>query len=188
MKLIPYVGLIINFCEKSDYPQCANPSLSDVATRIEFLDRRCPVIHRRVTKRDIVDASKRAPAHPYFSAILCVEFEGSDLGPPGDIVFMWTVLLFGWSAAPGYFQCCARLISLLHCLHKPVSPITGARTFSSHMYVDDVMVVEVDLPQRFAQSADVVANCCNMVLGASEVREREKKKKIEGNGFRGGFS
>ena len=178
MRLISDVRLINNFCDKEDYPQCINPSLEDIATRVEYLDRCFPGVPRRVTKRDVNDAFKRVATHPDCVSILCTEFPGSELGLEFDLVFFWLALPFGWSASPGYFQNCARLVTLLHCMRKPVSPLTGLLSFASLMFVDDAMLIDVDLPGRLEQSAQVWEHCCEMVLDHDSVSD--KKKVVEG--------
>ena len=178
MRLISDVRLVNNFCDKVDYPQCINPCLGDLATRVEYLDRCFPGIPRRVTKRDVNDAFKRVATHPDCVSILCTEFPGSELGLDFDLIFFWLALPFGWSASPGYFQNCARSVTLLHCLHKPVSPLTGLLSFASHMFVDDAMLIDVDLPGRLEQSARVWEHCCEMVLDTDSVSD--KKKDVEG--------
>ena len=177
MRLISDVRLVNNFCDKEDYPRRINPTLSDLATRAEYLDRCFPGVPRRVTKRDVNDAFERFASHPDCVDILCAEFPGSDIGLEFDIVFMWTALPFGWSASPGYFQACARLVTTLHCLHRPVSPITGALTFESHMFADGAMIIDVDLPGRLEQSARVWEQCCISALDTGSVSD---KKRIEG--------
>ena len=90
MRLISDARLVDNFRHKEDYPQCANPSLSDLATTIEYLDRCFPGFPRGVTKRDVNDAFKRVAPHPYCVGILRTEFPGQELG--------WISILFlcGW--------------------------------------------------------------------------------------------
>ena len=178
MRLISDVRLVNNFCDKEDYPRCINPTLSDLATRVEYLDRCFPGVPRRVTKRDVDDAFKRVASHPDCVAILRAEFPGQEPGLDFDIIFMWLALPFGWSASPGYFQACARLVTTLHCMRKPVSPITVALTFESHMFVDDAMIIDVDLPGRLDQSARVWEQCCVTVLDTVSVSD--KRKKVEG--------
>ena len=178
MRLISDVRLVNNFCDKVDYPPCINPSLEDLATRVEYIARCFPGIPRRVTKRDVNDAFKRVATHPECVSILCTEFPGGELGLDFDLIFFWVALPFGWSASPGYFRNCARLITLLHCLHKPVSPLTGLLSFASHMFVGDAMLIDVDLPGRLEQSARVWEHCCEMVLDFESVSD--KKKEVEG--------
>lgn len=95
-----------------------------------------------------------------------------------DLISMWLALPFGGSASPGYFQDFAGLITSLHCLHQPVSPIMGSLAFASHMFVDDAMIIEVGLPGRMDQSARVWAQCCVTVLDSGAVSD--KKKRAEG--------
>ena len=92
-----------------------------------------------------------------------------------DLIFMRLALPFGWSASPGYFQACARLITALHCLHKPVSPSTGALAFPSHMSVGDAVIIEVDLPGMLEQSARVWGQCCIAVLDSWSVSDKKKE-------------
>ena len=107
IRLISDVRLIGNFCDKSDYPSRINPSLMDIASRVESLDRNFPGAPRRVAIRDVGDAFKRVAAHPDCASILCTEFDGADLGFPRDIAIFCLALPFGQSASPGYFQACA---------------------------------------------------------------------------------
>ena len=178
MRLISDVRLVNNFCDKNDYPACENPTLADLVQRVEMLDRNFPGVPRRVTKRDVSEASKRVSTHPGCVSISCTEFPGKDIGLAHDIVFFWLALPFGWSASPGYFQTCARVIAKLHCAHRPLSPVTGSFPFISHMFVDDAMIIEVDFPGRLEQSVNARESCCEMLLGAGSVSE--DKKRIEG--------
>ena len=177
MRLISDVRLINNFCDKNDYPACENPSLVDLAQRVEALGRNFPGVHRKTTKRDANEAFKRVATHPDCAAILRTEFPGSELGPPYDVIFFWLALPFGWSASPGYFQTCARLITKLHCAYRPLSPSAGNFPFVSHMFVDDDMLIEVVFPDRLEQSANAWEHSCDMVLGTGSV---SMKMKIEG--------
>ena len=121
MRLISDVRLINNFCDKSDYPSCVNPSLVDIARRAGCLERNFSGATRRVTKRDVIDAFKRVSTHPDCASILCTEFPGADLGLPQDII-VFSALPFGRSASPGYFQACARMVTKLHPAYQPASP------------------------------------------------------------------
>lgn len=154
MRRISDVRLVNNFRDKSDYPFCANPSLSDIARRVGFLDRKFPGVARLFTKRDVGDAFKGVAANPDCASILCAEFPGADIGLPRDIVILWLALPFGRSASPGYFQLCARLVTKLHCAYQPVSPLGGSIPFSSHMFAGDARIVDVDFPQRLGQTAN----------------------------------
>ena len=176
MRLISDVRLVDNFCDKTDYPTCLNPTLADLAKRVESLDRNFPGIPRRVTKRDVSEASKRVATHPDCVSILRTEFPGSELGLARDIVFMWLSLPFGWSASPDYFQTCARLIAKLHCAHYSPSPLAGHIPFVSHMFVDDAMIIDVDFPGRLEQSAAAWEECCTVVLGDGSVSQDETRK------------
>ena len=118
--------------------------------------RNFPGVPRRVTKRDVSEAFKRVSTHPDCVFILCTEFPGNELGLAHDIVLFWLALPFGWSASPGYFQTCARLITKLHCAHRSLSPVTGNFPFISHMFVDDAMLIEVDFPGRLEQSLNAL--------------------------------
>ena len=177
MRLISDVRRVRNFCDKTDYPTCLNPSLADIARRVECMDRNFPGVFRRVTKRDVNDASKRVATPPDCASILRTEFPGSDSGLPEDIIVFWSALPFGLSASPGYFQSCAKLITKLRCAHLHVSPLVGAIPFASHMFVDDAMIVDVMFPKRLEHTATAWEQCCCTVLGMNSVSE---KKKIEG--------
>lgn len=144
MRLISDVRLINNFCAKSDYPSCANPSLSDIERRVGSPDRNFSGAPRRVARRDVSDSFKRVATRPDCASVLCTEFPGTDLGLPRDIVIFWSALPFGWAASPGYFQACAMLVTKLHCAYQPVLPMVGDILFSSHMFADDALIVEVD--------------------------------------------
>ena len=91
------------------------------------------------------------------------EFPGKEMGLEYDLVFLRLALPFGWSTSPGYFQACAGLVTYLRCLRKPMSPIDGRLAFSSHMFVDDAMIVDVDLPDRPGQSARFRGHWCEQV-------------------------
>ena len=179
MRLIPDVRLVNNFRDKEDYPQCAHPTLTDLATRVAYLDRCFPGVPRRVTKRDVVDAFERVSTHPDCVAILRTEFSGQGLGLEYDLIFMWMALPFGWSSSPGYVQASAGPVAFLHCLRKPVSPIDGSLAFASHMFVDGAMIIDVDLPDRLEQSARVWDQFCETVLDDGSVSG--KKKEVEGD-------
>ena len=172
------VRLVNNFCDKNDYPACLNPTLSDLARRVESSDRNFPGVPRKVTKRDVSEAFKRVATHPDCVSILRTEFPGIELGLARDIVFLWLALPFGWSASPGYFQTCARLITKLHCTHYSPSPTAGHLPFVSHMFVDDAMIVDVDFPGRLGQSVAAWGDCCIKVLGEWSVSQDTKD--IEG--------
>ena len=156
MRLISDVRLINNFRDKADYPACENPSLVDLAQRVEFLERNPPDIPRRATQSDANEAFKRVATHPDCVSILRTEFPGDELCLPNDVVLVRLELPFGWSASPGYFQSCDRLITKLHCEYRPVSPLTGNIPFVSHMFVDDAMIIDVDFPDRLEQSSNAL--------------------------------
>ena len=80
MRLISGVRLVNNFRDKEDYPKCINPTLIDLAARVEYLGRCFPGIPRRVTTRDVDDAFARVATRPDCVAILCTEFPWGNLG------------------------------------------------------------------------------------------------------------
>ena len=135
----------------------------DLAERVEALDSNFPGAPRKTTKRDVNEAFKRV-------ATLCaLNFPGSELGLLYDVIFFWIALPLGWSASPGYFQTCDRLITKLHCAYRPLSPSAGNFSFVSHMFVDEAMLIDVDFPDRLDQSANEWGHSCDMVLGTGSV-------------------
>ena len=86
MRLISDVRLFNNFCDKNDYPGCVNPTLSDLAVRVESLARNFPGVPRKVTKRDVSEAFERVATHPDCVSILRTEFPGAELGFAHDVV------------------------------------------------------------------------------------------------------
>ena len=90
MRLIADVRLINNFCDKTDYPACENPSLAGLAQRVGLLDRNSPDTPRRVTKIDANEAFRRVATHPDCVSILRTEFPGAELG------HLLTSCCFGW--------------------------------------------------------------------------------------------
>ena len=178
MRLISHVRLVSNFSPNGDYPGCGYPTLTDISARVGYLGRVSHGAPRRVAKRDGADAFKRATTHPDCVAILRTEFTGLELGFPEDIVFLWAALPFGWSASPGYFQAWDRLVTHLRGMCKPSSPLAGNFPFSPLMFVDEAMIVDVDLPSRLEQTGDAWGCCCETVLGKGSVRTKEE---IEGS-------
>ena len=87
MRLISDVRLVNNFCDKTDYPACENPSLADLAQRVEALDRNFPGVPRKTTKRDVNEPFKRVATRPDCAAIFRTEFPGSEIGVPYDVIF-----------------------------------------------------------------------------------------------------
>ena len=106
MRLISDARLINTFCDKTDYPACANPSLVDIAHRVEFSDRNFTGVERRVAKRDAGAAFTRVSTHPDCASIICTEFPGSAPGLPHDIIAFWSDLPFGWSSPTEPVQRC----------------------------------------------------------------------------------
>ena len=154
------------FIRKDDYFSPVLPTIKDIADHIISLKRAYPNVPLKCTKRDINAAFRQIRLHPDACALLPTEFCGLHMGLDFDLIIGYLVLPFGWTGAPGVFAIIAETITRYHTLICPSNCLwAGDQNFRSHLFADDGILIEPDLPDRLEQSAAVWEEGSFMVIG-----------------------
>ena len=123
-------------CRKSDYFTPVLPTIKDIAEHIISLNRAYPNFPLNCAKRDINSAFRQIRLHPDACAHFSTDFRGVPRALDFDIVVGYLVLPFGWAGGPGVFASIADLVTRLHTLSRPTSPLwEGGQNFRSRLFL-----------------------------------------------------
>ena len=130
------------------------------------MKRAYPNVPLKCTKRDTGAAFGQIRLRPGACALFSTELCGIHIVLDFDLVVGYLVLPFGWTGAPGIFASIAEIITRYHTIVCPSDMLwAGDQNFRSHLFADDGILIEPELPDRLGQSAAVWEDGSYMVIG-----------------------
>lgn len=153
-------GLSVNDAtDSSQTPDARWDPFSCIALRILELRIRYPGCRIYALVADIADAFHHVPVHARHSSAFGGTFPRSHIGIVSGMA------VFGWTASPGFFAVMGK--ATRHYQRTGVSYVEGfPEPFWIFQWVDDIVLIEVDLGDRLLQAERRLRDAVKLVFGS----------------------
>ena len=140
------------------------PGIKSTTGRIIRKKRQYPGVTLKVSKRDIRNASKRAPLRPDYVAIFCHQFAAHPSGLTQDATAGWLALPFGFSVSPAIFAMCTSAIQKVHRSGSAQDGSwSGWGAFWSEIFADEAIFVGADIGNILNETVTAWETACRGV-------------------------